>query len=167
MEVLTSVLLTLIGVAASLGLSAGSDEIARKNARNGNMTPDQIINEINSKLNLIKSKSFSKYTSILNRFNNMPIIAETGGLRSYMASVRSKRQKELTKAQQDYNDIEQKVNDLTNRSNLLANQSDYYRSSSSGKEDLDRIKDDANELIENFNNNNNSTPEVNKIEKTI
>lgn len=161
MGTLVSVLLTLLGVVASLGISEGVDAINRENARKGNLTPDKIISLINSKLSQIQRRSSQAFNKVMDKINNMPIVAESGSLKAYMNNVRQKYQKVKENATNNLTNVENVVSDLKNRANTLANQTDSYKTSKAGKEEYSDLMHAADQASEDF------SKEVEKVEKAI
>lgn len=158
---LTSILMTLLAVTASLGIASAADDVARKQAAKGELTPDKIIAMINSKLSQIQRRSADAYSKVLDKINNMPIVAEAGNLKAYLSKVRLDNENLKNLASSTMTNVETAVNDIKNRASVLANQTDSYRASKAGKEEYNNLISEAENLSNNF------SKEVDKIEKTV
>lgn len=158
---LASILLSILTVAASIGLSEGIDAINRERIRKGELSPDKMISLINSKLSQIQKKSSSAYSKIMDKINAMPVIAEAGNLKAYLSRVRDKNQQLKEAASNTLTNVENTVVDLKNRAANLANQSDSYKLSKSGKDEYKGLINDAGKASEYF------SKEVEKVEKAI
>lgn len=158
---LASILLSILTVAASIGLSEGIDAINRERVRKGELSPDKMISLINSKLSQIQKKSSSAYSKIMDKINAMPMIAEAGNLKAYLSQVRDKNQQLKEAASTTLTNVENTVTDLKNRAANLANQSDSYKLSKSGKDEYSSLINDAGKASEYF------SKEVERVEKAV
>lgn len=173
-----SIALTLLGVAASIGISEGIDAYRRKANSKAEMTADDIIkmvqiiteqarkqgNEAITKIDKALNKVQTKLNEIMNR-NNSIYVNAAGKLNDYVRNVKSDLQEQYNQearkqemlndtrldTQEMINNVERTAANLETRAMNLANQTEAYKNSKAGKQEYKDLQADANNAMNQFN----------------
>lgn len=160
MGAILSILSILGSVAVFTGVDKIIEHVERTKAKAKSMSTDDIIRQINGITTEIRNQGSKASNMLDQRLQNMPAIATAGSLNEYISQIRSKLTDKKVNLEAVESALQNRANTVEQRASYLAAQPDSFRSSKTGKYELEDITAAANRLKGDMLN-------VQQIEKTI
>lgn len=150
---LESILVSLIGIAASVGAYHVVDQINRGRVSSKRVTNSDIYSAVEGILQKASNFKSGELTKLTNQLYSIPNITSVSpAVNDALARMKKKNLDKQSNVEKAVTDISNKANDLRTKAQNFMYSTDSYKLSAAGQQDASDIKTAANKLQGDLNN---------------
>lgn len=142
----------LISIALMIGAQDVYTYLMDKKANKVKMSPSQILNTVTKILDRSVSRGVAIQNKVINKLNSLQYpIGMSSRVKSVISDARRKLNETNDRLSEINDDYARSSNNISNRANALASTSATYRSSKTGRDEINDLTKEAESLNKSYN----------------